>query len=83
MVHMKTDRTKRSANVRSSELREERVKAARRIFGLDDAIQMVVFLQKQFRLQWSNCMAEAQVDLNLILKTLTGKRITFVQKRSS
>ena len=56
----------------------ETVKAARRPLSHADAVQEVWFLQRQFRLQWSTRMAVSPVDLNLILKTLTQKRIPFV-----
>ena len=54
------------------------MKAARRNLPHDDAVQVVAFLQRQYRLQWSNRMSPSPVDLNVILKTLTEKRIPFV-----
>jgi hypothetical protein len=74
---MKTRRPIR-ASVVSSDPEWERVKAARRNLSHDEAVQEVFFLQKQARLQWSNRVAVSPVDLILILKTLTDKRIRFV-----
>jgi hypothetical protein len=56
----------------------EAAKAGRRNIGPDQAVQEVFFLQRQYRAQWSDRMAAARVDLNLILRTLTEKRIPFV-----
>src|ERR1700693_2051178 len=56
----------------------EKAKAARRNIDHDDAVQESCFLQRQFRTLWSGTMATSPVDLNLILKTLTQKRIPFV-----
>jgi hypothetical protein len=68
----------RRANVVSSDPEWEAAKAARRGLGHDEAVQEIVFLQKQFRSQWGNRVAASPVDLNLILRTLTQKRIPFV-----
>jgi hypothetical protein len=68
----------RRANVAQSDAAWEAAKAARRNFGHDEAVQVVVFLQRQYRLQWSNRVPPSPVDLNQILKTLTQKRIPFV-----
>jgi hypothetical protein len=54
------------------------MKATRRNLLHDDAVQVVAFLQKQYRRQWSNRMSPSPVDLNVILRTLTEKRIPFV-----
>jgi hypothetical protein len=56
----------------------ERAKAARRNLGHDDAAQESFFLQKQFRSLWSGRMVPSPVDVNQILRTLTGKKIPFV-----
>lgn len=56
----------------------ERAKAASRNLDHDEAVQEVFFLQRQFHLQWGKRMDAAAVDLNLILKTLTEKKIPFV-----
>lgn len=56
----------------------ERAKAARRALDHDEAVQEVFFLQQQYRKQWGNRVAASPVDLNLVLKTLTEKRIPFV-----
>jgi len=56
----------------------ERGKAARRNLGHGEAVLEVSFLQHQFRLQWGRRVAGPVVDLNLILTTLTAKRIPFV-----
>jgi nucleotidyltransferase AbiEii toxin of type IV toxin-antitoxin system len=68
----------RRANVVSSDPAWETAKAARRSLGHDEAIQEVCFLQDQFRSQWSNRVLPSPVDLNLILTTLSQKRIPFV-----
>ncbi len=66
------------ATVVSSDPAWEAAKAARRNLDHDQAVQEVFFLQRQFRSQWSDRMAESPVDLNAILRTLTEKRIPFV-----
>lgn len=68
----------RRANVVPSDPEWEKAKAARRNLSHDEAVQEICFLQRQFRVQWSNRMAASPVDLNVILKTLTQKRIPFV-----
>jgi hypothetical protein len=68
----------RRANVVPTDSEWEKAKAARRNLGHDEAVQEVFFLQRQFRIQWSNRVATSPVDLNLILKTLTQKRVPFV-----
>lgn len=56
----------------------EAMKAARRNIGHDDAVQEIAFLQRQYRRQWSNRVPTSPVDLNVVLRTLTQKRIPFV-----
>ncbi len=56
----------------------EKMKAARRNIGHDDAVQESFFLYRQFRRQWSTDMADSPVDLNDILRTLSRKKIPFV-----
>src|SRR5438270_13484305 len=56
----------------------ESAKSARRNLSHDDGVQEVLFLQSQFRSQWSNRVAVSPVDLVLILRTLAKKRIPFV-----
>jgi len=56
----------------------EAMKAARRNLSHDQAVQEVAFLQRQYRLQWSNRVPLSPVDLNVVLRTLTQKRIPFV-----
>jgi Nucleotidyl transferase AbiEii toxin, Type IV TA system len=75
---MKVQRANRRANVATSDPAWELAKGARRNLGYDEGAQEVCFLQRQFRTQWSNRLAASPVDLNLILKTLTQKRIPFV-----
>jgi hypothetical protein len=75
---MKTERQKQRLAVTATDPHWERAKAARRSLGLDEAVQEVFFLQRQFRLQWSNRVPASPVDVNAILKTLTQKRIPFV-----
>ncbi|HBI43982.1 MAG TPA: hypothetical protein DDY78_14200 [Planctomycetales bacterium] len=54
------------------------MKATRRNLLHDDAVQLSDFLQRQYRSQWSNQVPPSPVDLNMILRTLTQKRIPFV-----
>lgn len=75
---MKTERRKLRAKVVSSDPAWEAAKAARRSLGHDDAVQESVFRQKQFYMLWGNGMATSPVDLNLMLRTLTQKKIPFV-----
>jgi hypothetical protein len=75
---MKTERRKGRTSVAFSDPAWEAAKAARRNLDHDEAVQEVFFLQRQYRLQWSNRMAKSPVDLNLILRTLAQKRIPFV-----
>ena len=75
---MKTKQPKRRVNIVSTDPEWEAMKAARRNLDHDGAVQLVFFLQQQYRRQWSDRMAASPVDLNVILKTLTQKRIAFV-----
>src|SRR3954467_15151781 len=75
---MKTERPMRRANGVSSAGEWETAKAGRRSLSHDEAVQEVSFLQRQFRVQWSNRVPPSPVDLTLILRTLTQKRIPFV-----
>jgi hypothetical protein len=75
---MRTSQRRRRTNVVATDPNWESAKAARRNLSHDDAVQEVVFLQRQFRAQWSNRMPASPVDLNVILRTLTQKRIPFV-----
>ncbi len=75
---MKTRQRIQRANVVSSDPKWETAKGARRDLSHDEGVQEVFFLQRQFRLQWSNRVPASPVDLNLILRTLTQKRIPFV-----
>ncbi len=75
---MKVHRQLRRVNVATTDPAWEAAKAARRRIGHDEGVQEVAALQRQFRRQWSNRVAASPVDLNLILKTLTEKRIPFV-----
>src|SRR5438132_10764967 len=56
----------------------EAAKAARRNLNPDDAVQESFYLQKQFWSQWGHVVPVFPVDLNLILRTLTKKKIPFV-----
>jgi Nucleotidyl transferase AbiEii toxin, Type IV TA system len=71
-------KTQRHAKVVSTDPAWEAMKAARRNLSHDDAVQNVFFLQRRFHSLWRNGMASLPVDLNVILKTLTEKRIPFV-----
>jgi hypothetical protein len=75
---MKTERRKRRAIVATTDPAWEAMKAARRNLDHDEAVQEVWFLQQQYRRQWSDRMAASPVDLYVILRTLTQKRIPFV-----
>jgi hypothetical protein len=75
---MRITRPLQRAKVLPSDPAWERAKAGRRSLGHDEAVQEVCFLQRQFRLQWSNRVPASPVDLNSILRTLTQKRIAFV-----
>jgi hypothetical protein len=68
----------RRANVVPTDTAWEKAKAGRRRLTHDEAVQEVSFLQRQFRSQWSNRVPPSPVNLNLILRTLTQKRIPFV-----
>jgi len=75
---MKTERPMQRANFISSDPAWEAMKATRRNLLHDDAVQLSDFLQRQYRSQWSNQVPPSPVDLNMILRTLTQKRIPFV-----
>jgi hypothetical protein len=75
---MKTKQRYRRAKVLDTDPDWELMKAARRNLHHDDAVQEVLYLQKQYRLQWSNRVAESPVDLHVIVRTLTTRRIPFV-----
>ncbi len=68
----------RRPNVIPSDPAWEAAKAARRNLSHDQAVQEIAFLQRQYRMQWSNRVPPSPVDLNLLLRTLTQKRIPFV-----
>ncbi len=68
----------RRAGVMQGNAEWEAMKAARRNLSHDDAVQESAFLQRQYRMQWSNCVSPSPVDLNVILRMLTQKRIPFV-----
>ncbi len=63
----------RRAKFLSSDPAWEAMKAGRRNLLHDDAVQVVAFLQKQYRLQWSSQVPPSPVDLNVILRTLIRK----------
>jgi hypothetical protein len=56
----------------------EAAKGARRNLDHNDAVQESAFLEKQYRIQWSDKVAASTVELNQILRALTEKRIPFV-----
>jgi hypothetical protein len=78
ILAMKIKRREPPANAVSSDPAWEMAKSARRHLSHDEGVQEVSFLQRQFQFQWSNRVAASLVDLNLILKTLSKKRIPFV-----
>lgn len=75
---MKTTLRKPRAKVVASDPAWEAAKSSQRTIDHDDAVQESFFLQKQFYSLWGQRMATAPVDLNLILRTLTQKKIPFV-----
>jgi hypothetical protein len=75
---MTAERPMPRANVVATDPEWESAKAGRRRLSHDEAVQEVCFLQRQFRSQCSNRMPPSPVDVNLILRTLTQKRIPFV-----
>jgi hypothetical protein len=77
-LNMRGERPMRRAKVVLTDPQWERAKAARRSLGHDEAVREVCFLQRQFRAQWSNRVPASPVDLYLILRALTQKRIPFI-----
>jgi hypothetical protein len=75
---MRSKQQEQRANVVFSDPEWEAVKAARRNLSHDDAVQESFFLQKRFYALWGHCVATSPVDLNLVLRTLTEKKIPFV-----
>jgi hypothetical protein len=75
---MKAHRQKQRANVVPTDPAWEAAKAARRNLGHDEAVQESLFLTNQFYAQWGHCVPTSPVDLNVILRTLTEKKIPFV-----
>jgi hypothetical protein len=75
---MKASQRKKRAKVALSNPAWEAMKGARRNLDHDQAVQEVIFLQRQYRTQWRNRMAASPVDLNVIIKTLSQKKIPFV-----
>lgn len=69
---------KQRAKVMFSDPEWEAMKGARANLSHNQAVQKVFFLQKQFHRPGSNRVPDSTVDVNLILKTLTEKRIPFV-----
>src|SRR5438034_46440 len=78
MRYMKTKQHQRRAKVAPTDPAWEAMKAARRNIGHDDAVQESVFLQKQFYALWGDRVATSPVDVNVVLRTLTQKKIPFV-----
>src|SRR5262245_1360235 len=76
--HMKATPPNRRRILPSTDPAWERAKAARRNLGYDEAVREVSFLQRQFQLQWSERVPDSPVDLDVILRALTKKRIPFV-----
>lgn len=54
------------------------MKATRRSLDHDDAVQLIVALQNRYYALWGGRVATSPVDLNVILRTLTEKKIPFV-----
>jgi hypothetical protein len=62
----------------SSDPAWEAAKAARRSIDHDEAVQESAFLQNRYYALWGGRMTTSPVDLNLVLRTLTQKKIPFV-----
>jgi hypothetical protein len=77
-MRMKTKHRKLRAKVAPSDPEWEKAKAACRNLDHDDAVQESAFLQRQFYALWGHRVVKSPVDLNLVLRTLTEKRIRFV-----
>jgi hypothetical protein len=75
---METERRSRRATVVATDPAWEAAKAASRALDHDDAVQESIFLQQQFYTLWGHRVPTSPVDLNLLLRTLTQKRIPFV-----
>jgi hypothetical protein len=75
---MKTKQPTRRAKVVDTDPEWEKMKAARRNLDHDDAVQESAFLQNRYYALWGHCVATSPVDLNLLLRTLTQKKIPFV-----
>jgi hypothetical protein len=75
---VKIKRHKPRPNFTTTDPAWEAMKAARRNLSHDEAVQEVWFLQRQYRRQWSDRMAASPVELYVVLRTLTKKRIPFV-----
>src|SRR5437870_3606119 len=75
---MRIKQEKRRPNGPVSDPAWERVKAARRNLDHNQAVQESVFLEKQYRVQWSNKMAASPVHLDQVLRALAQKKIPFV-----
>jgi hypothetical protein len=56
----------------------EAIKAARSNVAHHEAVQRVAFLQNQYYRMWGHDVKSAPVDINLVLRTLTVKKIPFV-----
>src|SRR5436309_1022072 len=65
-------------NIATTPAAWEAMKAVRRRIGHDEAVQESLFLQKQYRRQWSHRMAESPVDVNDVVRALRDKKIPFV-----
>src|ERR1700730_7646243 len=75
---MKIEQRKRRAYGVASDSEWEQAKASCRNLDHDDAVQESAFLQRQFYLLWGHLVPKSPVDLNLVLRTLTEKKIRFV-----
>jgi hypothetical protein len=71
-------RTALIAKRRTADPAWESVKAARRNIRHDDAVQETIALARQFHELWGHCVTSSPVDLILVLKTLSERRIPFV-----
>ena len=78
MRSIKFAERKRTAKVVPSDPAWETAKAARRSLDHNAAVQESSILQKQFYGLWSHLMPPSPVDVNVVLRTLTAKKIPFV-----
>lgn len=75
---MKTRQRQSRAKVPPTDLEWERMKATQRNLDHNDAVQESFYLQQRYYSLWGDGVASSPVDLNLLLRNLTAKKIPFV-----